>query len=191
MFVAARISPTFCHGIDVRRIAIASLFILAFIAAAWLLAQDDGRDIPSEPPRESNRIVHPNGFSIINPNNWKSKLILASDPYMPPTIAISPRSTRVTRRYGVSLSVTQLPEDRVDIEGFRHSEFQGQPAHEHITTRDGSFMDDPPAMSYTLCFQREGIWFEIRYSIFDSYDDLPDMIESYIATFRYTKKAEQ
>ncbi|QDV46746.1 hypothetical protein Enr13x_66550 [Stieleria neptunia] len=110
---------------------------------------------------------------------------------MPPTIAISPRSTRVTRRYGVSLSVTQLPEDRVDIEGFRHSEFQGQPAHEHITTRDGSFMDDPPAMSYTLCFQREGIWFEIRYSIFDSYDDLPDMIESYIATFRYTKKAEQ
>ena len=174
-----------------RRIVIASLFLLAFIAAAWLLARDDGRDIPSAPPRESNRIFHPNGFSIINPKNWKSKLILASDPYMPPTIAISPQSTRVTRRYGASLSVTQLPEDRVDLEGYRHSEFQGQPAHERATTRDGSFMDDPPAMSYALCFQRDGIWFEIRYSIFDSYDDLPDMIESYIDTFRYTKKAEQ
>lgn len=174
-----------------RRISIACVSLLAFVAAAWLLAQGQGRDIPSELPNEANRIVHPNGFSIINPKDWKSKLVLASDPYMPPTIAISPRSTRVTRRYGASLSVTQVPDDRIDLEGFRKSEFQDQPAHERVSTRDGSFMDDPPAMSYTLCFQRDGAWFEIRYSIFDSYDGLPDMIESYINTFRYTKKAEQ
>jgi hypothetical protein len=175
----------------VRRIAIASVSLLAIVAAAWLLARNDGRDIPSEPPSESNRIVHPNGFSIINPENWKSKLVLASDPYLPPTIAISPSSTRVTRRYGASLSVKQLPNDRVDLEGFQESEFQGQPAHERVATRDGSFMDDPPAMSYALCFQRDGDWFEIRYSIYDAYDDLPDMIEAYINTFQYTRKAEQ
>lgn len=173
-----------------RRIVIASVSIFAIIVAAWLLAQNDGRDIPSEPPHESNRIGHPNGFSIVNPNNWKSKLISTSDPFMPPTIAISPQSTRVMRRYGASLSVTQLPDDRVDVEGFRKAEFQGQPAYQRVATRDGTLMDDPPAMSYTLCFQREGDWFEIRYSIFDSYDDLPDMIETYINTFRYTKKAE-
>ena len=158
---------------------------------AWLLSEGDGRDIPNAMPVESNRIVHPAGFSIVNPENWKSKLVASSDPFLPPGIFISPRSTRVSRRYGASLQVTQPPKDRIDIDGFSETEFQGQIAYKRIATRSGSFMDDPPAMSYTLCFQRDGDWFKIRYSIYSSHDDLPDMIASYIDTFRYRKNAEQ
>ena len=173
-----------------RRVVIAILGLASIVLMAWLLSEGDGRDIPNAMPVESNRIVHPAGFSIVNPENWKSKLVASSDPFLPPGIFISPRSTRVSRRHGASLQVTQPPKDRIDIDGFSETEFQGQIAYKRLVTRSGSFMDDPPAMSYTLCFQRDGDWFEIRYSIYSAHDDLPDMIASYIDTFRYSKKAE-
>jgi hypothetical protein len=140
-----------------------------------------GQAIPTEPPDEANRVVHPQGFSIIVPPNWEPRI---SDD--PPFVAIgaAPRML-LPSRWSAGLRVGRRPEKLpLDVADHRPTRFQGMPAFEHVTRQPGVFLDRPPRFFYTLVFQRDGVGYELGYHLADDRESLPPNMQQYFNTFR-------
>jgi hypothetical protein len=142
-----------------------------------------GRGIPAEPPDEANRVVHPQGFSIILPPNWESTILGVSSSDAGEIVAF-PRQLVPTRSgAGIVLSNygKRSPTDLSDAQPVR---FQGKPAFERVSTRPGVFLDSPPLFRYSLAFQRAGAWYELMDSLARDQRAIPQVIQQYFNTFR-------
>ena len=143
-----------------------------------------GRNVPVEPPNEANRVSHRLGFSLVYPPNWE---ILVTedqpDPSIngPPSINGFPRTLIPSRISGIY--VARLGKQRPDVSADRRTEFQGEPAYEHVSGRPGNW-DDPPQFNYAIAFQRNGTWYRLLYGIGQERDTLPATVKPYFETFK-------
>jgi hypothetical protein len=141
-----------------------------------------GRGIPAEPPDEANRVVHPQGFSIILPPNWEATILGASSPVAGGIMAF-PRQLFPTRSAGIHL-INYGKRSPIDLPGYRPAMFQGKPAFEWVSTRPGVFLDSPPLFHYSLAFQRAGAWYELMYSLSRDQGAIPQVVQQYFNTFQ-------
>jgi hypothetical protein len=142
-----------------------------------------GRDVPDEGPSERNRLHHPAGFSIIAPINWEPHVYDEGDE---DSIHCYPRST-IPRRFSATLGVRKFEREpeRLLVE-MTATEFQGEPAFEQIETRPDRGFETPAYFGYTLVFQREGDWYEIRLGILSECNEVPDVYWQYFNSFEVT-----
>ena len=141
-----------------------------------------GRDIPTEPPDEANRVVHPQGFSIILPPNWESTILSASSPDAGGILA-HPRQLFPTRSAGIVL-INYGKRSLTDLSDAQPVRFQGKPAFERVSYRPGVFLDSPPLFHYSLTFQRAGAWYGLMYSLARDRREIRQVIQQYFNTFQ-------
>ena len=142
-----------------------------------------GRQIPTEPLDEANRVVHPQGFSIILPPGWESRT-LGTPPWDAGVILAHPRQL-FPGRSGAGIALMSYGKrELIDLSESRPAWFQGKPAFERISTRPGVFLDSPPQFHYSLAFQRAGAWYELTYSLASDRTAIPQIIQQYFNTFQ-------
>jgi hypothetical protein len=136
--------------------------------------------LPASPPVEANRIAHPQGFSIIVPEGWKSAVDIDGL-----RDSIDAHNGAKSRRSGAGLLVEML--DQPDHLGtFTKSTFQGQPAFRTLNLSAGS----GDYLLLELIFQRHDTWFRIVYFIQNGssarpiYRDVPGPMVPFLSTFQ-------
>ncbi|WP_144059767.1 hypothetical protein [Rhodopirellula sallentina] len=151
--------------------------------AIVIVTQMTGRDVPTGPPLESRRVVHPLGFSIVSPINWDSQIRMKSTGIVGPGIYMSPRTLGPPRRYsaGLSVSVCDDRERLRDQHEMTADTVAGLPAFSRIET--GNVGDDVPSFTYTAFLKSPDAWFVVRYNLNSDCTFLPDSVRNYIATF--------
>jgi hypothetical protein len=149
-----------------------------------------GRGVPIELPDEANRVVHPQGFSIILPPNWDATILSAASAPAGRILA-APRQL-LPARWHASLTLSNYGKrTAIDLPEHRPVWFQGMPAFEGISTRPGVFLERPPHFHYSLAFQRAGAWYELTYSLSSEQTTIPQIIQSYLNTFKDKSDTDQ
>jgi len=162
-------------------VIISGFFLWFGLKAINIAKQGDvgtGKIIPVTSPDESNRIVHPEGFSMISPPGWEittgeSQMILgvsrpSSHKYSSFTIYKSP-----IKHDSKSLDdYDELPK------GVSEIEFNDHPAYWFHIPKDGVY-------SASLLFKENGFQWEISsYYRGDNTEELPEIFWDYLRTFR-------
>lgn len=159
-----------------------SLSLCAYLLHPYYLSENFGKplgqDIPTEPPDEANRVMHPLGFSIVYPPNWVVRIQVEDDK----SIVGEARKVLPSRRSG-RIYVRRLGNIAPEISGCRPTEFQGQPAYEESSRRVGNW-EDPPQFNHHMFFRRRGDWYQLSYMIGAEPPALPEMIRRFFETFR-------
>lgn len=157
--------------------------------------------IPTNPPDETHRVTHPDGYSIVIDPHWKTDFNNVRSVYphdgrgdllFRSSLAVYPLQDLGTATHPWPFFAITRYSGRPDVaETMRPTEFQGRPAFEHFLPAARK----PPLQSgYELIFQREDSWFHIAWFKYISEQEsktlttLPPMIRTYIETFRDTKK---
>jgi hypothetical protein len=161
------------------------VFMLSPIWGSPNFGKPHGRAIPDQPPDEANRVVNPQGFSIVFPPNWETHV---EDSKEFPVISANPRTVIPSRWEDAALAVERWPEDRPpDLADFKPTVFQGKAAYERISTHPGTgdFPDRrPPRFIDLLAFQRNGAWYRLIYWVTDDRKTRPPIMLRYFNTFR-------
>jgi hypothetical protein len=162
------------------------LVMVAVLLPAVRLAQDPngphGDPVPTELPDERNRYYHESGISIVLPPNWETRQDSLN-------LRIWPRCG--LGRMPAVLRAWRFDGERpTDLVSMRPTTFQGRPAFEQMVVVRKDTLDDPAVSEYTLCFEHNGVWWDINYSIQDELEVLPDMMRRYIETIRLEIKPE-
>jgi hypothetical protein len=162
---------------------------MAGIALGMVLVPSGPHDppIPADLPDESNRVRHPQGFSIVLPRNWN---VVADDfDHSTASIIGTPRMS-IPVRAPVGISVIRLGPDEPDLStGFHPVEFQGMPALERQAVRPIS-SEHGPQFTYDLVFRREGCWYRVGYDHPGQIQSLPDVVRQYLLTFTIDGRRE-
>jgi hypothetical protein len=139
-----------------------------------------GQSIPSRPPDEANRVVHPAGFSLIFPPNWEVRV--EGEDKRAGRVSGVPRNLDLRSRTPAWICSTKYGTTTRPFpdQGFRSISFQGKPAFERRETKRG----DKPHFRCTLFFQRGGEWYVLVYLVTQDRDSLPPMIQAYFDTFQ-------
>lgn len=139
-----------------------------------------GQNVPLEPPDESRRLFHPDGFSIVMPPNWETPpWALRSGE----TLTMWPRKPFPSRG-GTSINVFQLKAPP-KLDGRSETIFQNKPAFENRAVLHDWQLDDPYDLSeYGLVFERGGSSYRIIYQFGAIHEEVPEMIRRYLETFR-------
>lgn len=138
-----------------------------------------GRDVPSDPPTEENRVHHPLGFSMICPENWKSMSMGEMGRY-DGSITLLPEGKR---RYSGGMYVQLLKEPPENLNQLPTIEFQGKPARLRVSLSHDTGWEPPPRSSFELILERNGRWFSIVYGIFAELDAIPETVWPYLESF--------
>jgi hypothetical protein len=161
------------------------VLLVPIICISWLFITSEnfgkplGRDLPDEPPVEANRVVHPQGFSLVYPPNWD---VSVSD-VVDNSINGYPRSLLPRRHSGV-IYVERIEKKMPGgLSDRRLIKFQGRTAYEQISLERGDW-ERPPYFGYNIIFYRNGDWYRIVYTIWQDRATLPAMILRYLETFR-------
>ncbi|TWU44431.1 hypothetical protein [Rubripirellula reticaptiva] len=161
--------------------------LLALLGIAFVIVtQVTGRDVPTTPPRESRRVMHPLGFSIVSPTNWDSQIRVKPIGIVGPGIYMSPRTIGPPRRYSAALSVS-VCDDRErlrDQHEMTADTVAGFPAFSRIVTADVG--DGVPSFAYTAFLKSRDTWYVVRYNLSSDSAVLPGSVRDYIASFRVT-----
>jgi hypothetical protein len=148
--------------------------------------------VPSRPPDEANRVVHPREFSMIVPPGWESKVGVSS-PF--DSITSTARQLIPDGRHRTEIhlerSGTRKPWGTLDPD-LRPVSFQGQPARERSWSYPGGgdVKDPTPRFHYERYFQRNGQWYALEYRVPRAYQSLPPLIQHYFDTFRHESPPE-
>ena len=68
--------------------------------------------------------------------------------------------------------------------------FQGQPAYHETIIRPPRKLWGPSGYTYALCFERNGEWFELSYSVNREQEKFPPpIILEYFDTFQYEEES--
>ncbi|MHC5540983.1 hypothetical protein ACYOEI_22400 [Singulisphaera rosea] len=158
-----------------------TLCLCAYLFHPFYLSENFGKplgqDTPTEPPDEANRLVHPLGFSIVYPPNWVPRIQVEDK-----SIVGEPRKL-IPSRTSATIYARKLGVIAPELSECRPIEFQGQPAYEESSRRDGNW-DEPPRFSHHIFFQRRGDWYQLSYWIGADPPALPETIRRFINTFR-------
>jgi hypothetical protein len=154
------------------------LFVFIVAIAMWIFWPASLPD-----PKESNRVSHPAGYSIIVPPEWESSMDARStDPYVKDRIRLRPARPG---RYQPEIAVARFrkPPDLAALKAsgeYRDGEFQGQAALVH----------DRPIKKYwvyKVLFQRDGDWFELSVALPDYEDVRNSSWYPYLNSFAYSR----
>src|SRR5207249_3545868 len=130
--------------------------------------------IPEEPPDETLRVTHPDGFSIVRPRNWKGKVLGKGPDPQYPAIQLSLSEGRAAK--GVArLDVLQLREEPKFGDQAPHIQFQGRPARLTAERQPAVPLDSPGELTASIAFERDGAWWLITYYLFRDRDSVPEM----------------
>jgi len=118
---------------------------------------------PWQSAKESNRVTHPAGFSIIKPQGWKERIYVRSNSVLAEdAIRLFPNSkARLTPFYSVHRLPTSPDISKLEKEsGFRPVKFQGRDAwgHEGVS---GKFW------IVERFFERHGNWYRLVFMLPD------------------------
>ncbi len=155
-----------------------NLLLLSPILTSPNLGKPRGQGVPTERPDESNRVLHPLGFSIIVPPHWEVTLREG------PELFASPREL-LPGRYiaGITLArYGKMKPSQEDESDFHAVRFQGQPAFERtkvVLTRRSRRI-----LAHNLIFQRGGEWYSLEYQLPGNRESLPQIMQTYFNTFR-------
>lgn len=147
-----------------------------------------GKKIPDSAPQEENRINHPSGLSIIAPPNWKNRWEMVTEA---PEICINPHGSMRRRDHSQILiwRNQSLPE-KDELPSFKHIEFQGFSAYEKMEIKREDSFDDPAHSVYELYIDRDGVVWNIVFSVSEEITHLPAIMRKYIDTIRFPPKVD-
>jgi hypothetical protein len=160
----------------------AAIGIVIGACLAWPIISQGraGPRVPSKPPDERNRYVHPCGIAIVVPDGWEVGLAPSDMPHL----TIWPHSPLPSRgRAGINI---RLLDDKPDSIDFVKTSFQGTPAFEKMRIVRKWSHDDKALSDYTLFVERDNKWWEVSYYIDEERTELPAMIRQYLNTIRWS-----
>ena len=135
--------------------------VLAVVAGVSLVLLQSLSPAPrvSRPPDESDRVVHPQGYSIIRPVDTEVHVSTEPSGDSLDLLRVTPGGPG---RYNTSVTVARLaeaPDTRQlqEREGFRLASFQGQEAWVRVG-------DSGKYVEWVAVFHRGGQWFRLRLS---------------------------
>ncbi|MBL8849445.1 MAG: hypothetical protein JNG89_07165 [Planctomycetaceae bacterium] len=160
----------------------AVLCFLLYPAIEWRLRNGPpGEVIPTVPPNEARRLVHPSGLSIVRPKNWeKNHHWSAHDP----TLRIWPRRYPPGGRMPSVITVQKWPApEPPDVTGFTPLQFQSYPACERMQVYRNN--NSTKNSLYEMYVDRNGEWWMISFGLAgEQMTELPPEIRQYIDTVR-------
>ena len=180
-----RLTPRLAIALGINLALI--LFCLWPIITSENFGKPQGKDIPTGLPNEANRVRSQAGYSIAMPANWEARSIYFEDEDWA-EVSAYPRSV-IPSRFSATMSACRLSRNRpIELKDYRLTEFQGRPAYEAATLRPYADHETPARFYYTLCFERSGRWYELRYAVSQERKTLPPEVWPYFNTFRETDK---
>jgi hypothetical protein len=146
-----------------------------WLRPAWVELMSMGRSIPAAPPLESNRVVHPDGYSIIKPADWRASISLDS-------ILLATGVSRNSDFINVRSSQDSLEDYRLSA---KNSTFQGEPVSRSVERNVSN--EGYPYTRFNLAFERQDRVFRIIYTRWDNVksDVISPEIFRYLETFHY------
>jgi hypothetical protein len=160
-------------------IAVAAIVVIALLPA--LFGPKSGAPwLPKSPPQESNRITHPQGFSIIPPPDWVVRIRNSDSDLEGFAIAMSPGSGL---RYAPSLSA-KLSESTPNLSEFHEVNFSGMKAYERTIPAGDA---ERPCLLYELIVLHNSRWYEVDYftqRFRDKCLEIPEAMMLYIRSFK-------
>lgn len=163
-----------------------SLFLTWPFITSENFGKTQGKDIPVALPDEANRVRCDARFAIVMPEHWEVRSIR----FEPEGGRINafPRSV-IPRRFSATMSARSLAANPPkDLAGYRRTQFQGRPAYEAVMLRPYADYETPAWFYYTLCFERNGRWYELSYGLAEERKTLPSEVWPYFNTFRETNE---
>ncbi len=165
--------------IDVGILSMFLLLPMVWFGNSWYF-------VPSRPPDEAHRVVHPRGFSIVVSPGWKSQIGRSSFESITAT-AWQLVPDRHPAQIRLETSGTRKPSGAHNPD-LSPASFQGRPAR--VSTGVASGGKVSPLFDYYLYFQRGGQWYTLSYWAPWKYKSLPPMIQQYFSTFRHESPPE-
>jgi len=145
-------------------IAVCAGLVLAVLLAPQVLSIRSGAAwIPSTPPAEDRRVVHPKGFSIIPPPGWVVRV--TSD-----AILLGPGSKGMRYTPGLSIGTFESAVSP-DLSKFHETTFRQLKAYEMTLPVSGG--GDVPYLRYHLFVRDDGHWYELLYVLPNGSFDKP------------------
>ncbi len=142
-----------------------------------------GELIPSSKPDEKNRVFHPQGFSIIAPENWDR--LPYGETGTPAYLQIAARGTPGHRLKSM-ITVTLVGElfDTSVVRNYKPSMFQDQFAWEYCRITKEYTFDDGARSECDLFFKRGRNYWHIHFLLADEMTSLPNSVRQFLETFR-------
>lgn len=161
------------------------VFAIAKLTPFWaIVAGPNGQLIPTSDPDEDNRVYHPMGFSVVAPNDWKTRISVDDGGVgFGNALHLLPKCG-VPRRYGSGMSIHQHGTKPDKTADFKETTFQGEPALELQTKRGSGGFEDPVLYAYDLIFERDGLWYTASFNIFSDINELPKGIGLHLQSFK-------
>ena len=162
----------------------AVMTLVGYLLPQWLMPI--GRPIPQAPPSEANRVIHPDGFSIVKPPDWHASVGPEVDPpYLWQSYSAWISLSAGDFRYPDTIGAyrRKVPGD---IRSFPvNSTFQDEPAYRRISQVTKGV--EWPYFDLELVFERQGQVFEIHYRrrANPPPSQISPEIWRYLETFRY------
>lgn len=168
-------------------VAFAAFWLLALLLLLMLSPLKAGAPwLPDSPPRESQRIRHSRGFSIIPPPGWVARVFdyRTAEDTVEATLGLHTGSKGV--RYAPHISIT-MAKWSPDLLGFNAVRFHEWKAYDKIRPVVGG--GDVPYFRYTLCVTNNGFWYELNYYTPTDrdkplYTNVPPAMMPYLQSFR-------
>lgn len=184
-----RLLPT---GIEMLVVGVILGVLLVLVVPAVLAVRNpkgpSGEMIPSAPPDEARRVVHPTGLSIVAPVNWDQ--IRDRGPLTPFLCVACRGAPGVRLKSYISVEQCEHAPDNDFFQrmGFAKVQFQQQPAYELAEIRKKAVMFDDPGMSvYLLYAERNKRWWMITLLTADERTVVPKQLQQYIDTIQFPK----
>jgi hypothetical protein len=138
-------------------------------------------DLPDPIPDESRRIIHPDGYSIVCPRGWTSRIVDLPDE-VDDAIEMRSREYSRGRVYGSSFSVTGSVASTLDPQAAALKVANGREIHVEMVHKKGAFPDEPSTTRFRL--QLDSFPGEIVIHCATNFDSLPPSFLPYIASIR-------
>lgn len=165
---------------DILRIAI-TLAMGSFLF--WLILTPPSKSelLPQEPPSEKFRVRSTNGFSIIVPKSWDTRVTSGAGARIRAT---SPGGK--FRRPMSVIIVEEVGQTAPTLNGGKEIQFQHKNAilvvthlvfdeHGHDARSDGS--------QFAIFCERNGMWYRLLFSVTVLLDELPEPVMEYLESF--------
>lgn len=160
----------------------------AFAISSWLFRDQNGRilenpAIPTAAPKESLRVLHPDGFSVVSPAGWDVNISVGDGKLTHSTILLRSCSDRRRRVGGCIWETVRLPERPNLTPELTETEFLGSKAWAKSIQTAGLALERPPEFRMLMFFEKGGAWYAMQYTLFDNVDAVPKSMWEYLSSF--------
>jgi len=175
-----------------RKLLWITLLVFVVGTIVFLLLPSTGDWVPSIGPEESNRVWHPDGFSIVLPSGWGAS-VQEQTKFLPASINAGPKRSKIAGSLGLSYrqspSISVMRYRSKPVWPFDQAEqwgYQDQPSWRVLSSSGAEY----GYVSLDIVFSRRSDWFRVLVNMPHGYGDgvrgdvIPKIFEQYLESFQ-------